>query len=268
MVTVLINADDLGLHPAVTRAVRRFSEKGSLHSASVMANGPYVEDALFLASNVLLGAHLNILRGKPILHPRKIPSLVNSDGLFLGSYVALFRRYITNTLNLDEVRHEWDAQIKRLKGMGLFLVHIDSEKHIHAWPKLMPIAYQLAVKHNIPRVRLPHERAFGFPRSLGYFRAGLIRYWLNKTPKECHEKFTIPNLWGLQNQGESFSYNAFRSYIKNNPDITTIEIACHPGIVRSDDPPLHPEFGKTRVDTLWGPEAWSLENEAWPYVDC
>ena len=263
MVNVLINADDLGLHRAVTRAVKRFAEKGSLHSASVMANGPYAADAVFLKDQVLLGAHLNILRGKPILPAREVSTLVTKDGLFLGSYAALFKRYLFGQLNLEEVRKEWDAQIIFLKKMGLNLAHLDSEKHTHAWPKLMGIACELAKKHQIPRVRRPYECASGLPNSSGYFRAALLRYWSGTTPKEFQKKCVVPTVWGLLNQGDRFRYDAFKAYLKNNPNIKDIEIVCHPGILEPGDPPLDPEFGNTRVNTLWGPEAWSLEHEAW-----
>ena len=44
MARLIVNVDDLGLHPAVTRAVETLGKMGRVHRTSVMANMPYVED--------------------------------------------------------------------------------------------------------------------------------------------------------------------------------------------------------------------------------
>ena len=63
---VIMNVDDLGVHPAVARAALALSEKGLVTSASVVANGPDVESAVRLqAEGVSIGVHLDIVRGRP-----------------------------------------------------------------------------------------------------------------------------------------------------------------------------------------------------------
>lgn len=61
---LVVNVDDVGLHPAVQRAVEACAAEGIVTSASVLANGPYVRDARSL-TGIGLGAHLNLLRGDP-----------------------------------------------------------------------------------------------------------------------------------------------------------------------------------------------------------
>ena len=60
---LVVNVDDVGLHPAVQRAVERTAAAGIVTSASVMANAPWVREARRL-SGIGLGVHLNILREK------------------------------------------------------------------------------------------------------------------------------------------------------------------------------------------------------------
>ena len=91
---VIVNVDDLGLHPAVRRAVEDLFRAGAVTSATLLVNGPDAAAAARIQGPGL-GVHLNILRGKPLLPPSEIPSLVGPDGLFLGDYAALFRRYVT-----------------------------------------------------------------------------------------------------------------------------------------------------------------------------
>ena len=85
---LIVNVDDLGLHPAVRRAVEACAAQGTVTSASVLANGPD-QDAVRPYPGLTLGAHLNILRGAPLSPPREVTSLVGENGLFLGSFSQL-----------------------------------------------------------------------------------------------------------------------------------------------------------------------------------
>ena len=78
---LIVNVDDLGLHPAVRRAVEACAAQGTVTSASVLANGPD-QDAVRPYPGLTLGAHLNILRGAPLSPPREVASLVGENGLF------------------------------------------------------------------------------------------------------------------------------------------------------------------------------------------
>ena len=56
---VVVNVDDLGLHPAVRRAVEALAARGSVTSASVLANGPDVRAATRVRG-VSLGARYGV----------------------------------------------------------------------------------------------------------------------------------------------------------------------------------------------------------------
>src|SRR5205814_2445745 len=75
---VRLHADDLGLHPAVDRAIFRAFEAGALAGASILATGPTFRAAAATARSLglPLSLHLAIVDTAPLSPPREIPSLV------------------------------------------------------------------------------------------------------------------------------------------------------------------------------------------------
>ncbi len=160
MKKLIINADDFGLSQSVNRGIIECFQKGIVRSATLMPNMPGFQDAVRLArenSGLGIGAHLNIYRGKPVLSPDKIPSLVDKKGMFLASF-ALMRRIYFGQVNPKEVEAELKAQIVKIKEAGITITHLDSEKHFHALPVVASVVANLAAYFNISRVRLPRER--------------------------------------------------------------------------------------------------------------
>ena len=258
---LVVNVDDVGLHPAVQRAVEAGASQGIVTSASVLANGPCVRDARRL-KGIGLGAHLNLLRGKPLSPASEIPSLVQSDGRLLGSYSRLFARYLSGGLDLAEVELEWDRQLVALKELGLSLTHLDSEKHIHCWPRLMPIACRLAERHGLHWVRRTVEHVSPLRWHLDGWKTRLLGAW-----SRFHQPF--PNVswpdavWGVSNMGASLSPDGFRKYLPRIATADMIELIVHPGCEQAADGPLPDSFGPLRVRQLWEPEFRSLLDPRW-----
>jgi len=265
---VIVNVDDVGLHAAVQRAVEAGAAAGIVTSASVLANGPSVDDARRLRG-IGLGAHLNILRGRPLSPPEEVPSLVDERGLFLGSYSRLFLRYVSHRLDLDEVEREWERQIDFLLSMGLSLTHIDSEKHIHCWPRLMSIACRLAGQYGLRWVRRTVERSSQFRWDTGGLRTKLLCAWgrFHRSPPAGAEtglNVSWPDaVWGVADQGRAFQAARFRSYVSRLGDADIVEIVCHPGLTRPGDKAISETFGPLRVQGLWGLEYGSLMQDCW-----
>ena len=63
---LIINADDLGYDPAVTRGILRSMREGVVSSATFMVNTPYSEAAAREAHGLHIGLHLNLARGLPV----------------------------------------------------------------------------------------------------------------------------------------------------------------------------------------------------------
>lgn len=261
---VIVNVDDAGLHPAVNRAVEELAAVGTVSSATVMANGHHAHDAAGI-HGAGLGAHLNILRGKPLGNPDALTSLVDDDGMLLGDYGRLFGRYVTGRINPEEVYQEWVLQVERLMELGIRPDHLDSEKHIHAWPTLMDVAARVAQRFDIGWIRHPIECSQITRLDKGAVRVRFLNVcsFFQRKPKTVAWPDSI---WGIADQGKRLRPEYFVEYVRRNgldKSDAVVEICCHPGRPLDDDPPLSPEYGNMRVDAQWKDEYEALSDPSW-----
>ncbi len=261
---VVTNVDDLGLHPAVRRAVDLLAKAGVVTSSTLLANGPDLSESVLLQDahpSLGLGAHLNLLRGKPISNPDHIPSLVDDDGLLFGNYSSLLMRYATGQIKLSEVEAEWSAQIEYLLDHKVRLTHFDSEKHIHAWPGLFGLAGKLARKYGIGWIRKPLEKSPASRLDKGMLRTRFLQICLLGS-RSFDAPRTADCVWGIADQKDKLAPMLFEKYINiYRPDV--IEIVCHPGYPEAGDGPLPSDFGPMRVETQWKEEFNSLSQKGW-----
>lgn len=257
---LIVNADDLGLHPAVRRAVEECAARGTVTSASVLANGPDLGQVRPIPG-VSLGAHLNILRGPPVSPPSEVRSLVGNDGLFLGGVARLAWRLARGAVRPDEVRLEWSRQVARLRERGLSISHVDGEKHTHCMPGLFPIACAVAREHGIGWVRRSDERFGNIRIGAPALRRMTLRALSVRARIPAGVRSTDA-VWGIAEQGRSFSASACAAALKGiGPRL--VEVVCHPGRVEAGDPALPASFGRMRVDRLWEHEHRSLMDGSW-----
>lgn len=262
---VIINVDDLGLHPAVGRAVEELGAAGTVTSATVLANGPCLEEAPGLApvrsGAVGLGVHLNILRGLPLGAPGQVSTLIGPDGRFLGSFRKLFLRFLAGRVDRGQVRAEWDRQIGRVRDLGLSPTHLDGEKHTHAWPGLFGLAGELAARHGIGWVRRPLEAPDWTRPGLGLARVLFLdACCLLHGPRG---RVGRPDLvWGIADQGPDLRPERFAAAMHGRR-ARVVEIVCHPGRPLPTDPPLPESFGRLRVGGQWEAEYAALQDPSW-----
>lgn len=260
---VIVNADDLGLHPAVRRAVEECAAHGTVTSASVMANGPDLA-AVRPIRGVSMGAHLNVLRGKPLSPLREVRSLVGSNGLFLGSFGRFAGRAMCGAIRRDELRLEWSRQIEKLQSHGLEISHVDGEKHTHCLPGLFDVACEVAADAGIRWVRRSAEVYGNFALGAPWLRRALLRAMCDhaqpRQGRRCADA-----VWGIAEQGARFRCDACARALAGVEGVT-VEIVCHPGRAHRGDPALPDGFGRMRVAALWEPELRSLLEDPWRKV--
>ena len=139
MKRLIINADDFGLAPGVNRAIVELQQAGALSSATLMANGPYFSPAVYMAfaqPALAVGCHVVLVDGSPCLRPDEVPSLLDpldssSFRITVGSFISDLLR---GRIRGKEIEAEAVAQIRRIQSSGLTVSHIDSHKHLHAFP--------------------------------------------------------------------------------------------------------------------------------------
>ena len=155
---LIINADDFGLTPGVTRGILDAHLNGVVTSTSAMMNSPHIAESLAAAlrdaPNLGIGVHLVLTWGKPILAPEKVSTLVDDTGHFY-KFFQLSERI--GNFKLTEIRNEWQAQIETFIANGCRPDHLDSHHHSsYSNPNLFTIMLELAREYDLP-IRMPSK---------------------------------------------------------------------------------------------------------------
>jgi predicted glycoside hydrolase/deacetylase ChbG (UPF0249 family) len=251
---VQLHADDLGLHPAVDRAILRAHQAGALGGASILASGPTFPHAAAQAraSGLPLGLHLAIVDTAPLSPPAEVPSLVGADGRFPSFWGRVAPRAALGRLRRDELRLELGRQLRRFAEAGLIGpagLQVDGHQHLHLLPSVFDRLLELGPEFGLTAFRLPRlspvERRQWSPRA-GAFRlverlgarAARISGARGPRPVPC---------WGVLFAGHLTLARA-RSVLASLPADANGQLLCHPG---DDDRALQAEKG-------WG-FAWETE---------
>jgi hypothetical protein len=118
-VRLILNADDFGYDPAVTRGIVVAMRKGVVSSTTMIVNSPHSEAAARDAEGLAIGLHLNLVR---------FPA-VSAPGRELDERAAL---------DEDFVERETHAQLDRLRTLlGRDATHLDVHKHAHTRPEVL-----------------------------------------------------------------------------------------------------------------------------------
>jgi len=162
--TLIVNADDLGFVPSVTRGILESMDQGIVRSASLMVNTGHAEEAVRGVAAIAnrgidagVGLHFNIVVGRPLVPAR---TLTDPAGNFLPMTAVAWRAF-RRSLDLAAVEAELRAQLDRarqlLDTVGLPVTHVDSHRHTHCLPGVHEIVTRVAREHGVPHVRHPVE---------------------------------------------------------------------------------------------------------------
>lgn len=156
---LLCIGDDFGLTEEINTGILRGYQEGIISGASLVTNGVAVEQALSMKerSQIPLGVHLNLTFEKPLLDPKEIPSLIDSDGNFYKGLFSFLSRWITGFISAQEVKKEWHAQIQKLLNRGTVPLFLNSHQHLHMMPGLLDIILDLAKEFEISWIRNTFE---------------------------------------------------------------------------------------------------------------
>lgn len=216
---LIINADDLGLTPGVSKGIMHGHTRGIVTSTSALMNTAHIQSDLPRARQACpglgIGVHLVLTEGKPLLSVEKVPSLVDGSGRFVELHHKTER---IPTLDLDEVQAEWKTQIESFISCGFRPDHLDSHHHISYFnPDIFRVMLDLARKYSLP-IRYPPPE---FIEDLGDKNIGrlLVEYGV-KAPAAC-----VTSFYGENN---AVSQENILNIINTLED-STYEVMCHPG---------------------------------------
>jgi chitin disaccharide deacetylase len=151
---LMVHADGYGFAPGINRAIEEVLPAGFVQGVSINANFPATQDVTRLIRRfprLSCGIHLNLSVGRPVSAPGEVPSLVGPGGEFW--YREFPRRALRGRIRARDVAREIDAQIARLRGLGVTLSHWDSHRGDHIYPPYLWVALDRTRRAGIPAMR-------------------------------------------------------------------------------------------------------------------
>lgn len=170
---IIINADDFGLEENCSLATAEAFKRNLISSTTALANGEYIEEAVKLSVKCgfsdRIGIHVNLTEGVPLTENIKKDPFFCNNGVFHNK-INRYKR--PGKLQIEEMKDEIRAQIKRLKDLGVTFTHADSHHHIHNGIFLEKAIKEVLFEFGIKKIRL--HRNFGKIKL--YKRAGKKLY--------------------------------------------------------------------------------------------
>jgi len=153
---VIVNADDLGISESVNDAIFAAMQRGTVTSATMIANGSAVESAaknLRLFPNCSFGVHLNLTEFQPLspASVRDLSAILDQKQCFNGNSIREVRIGLSM---LRAIFCEWCCQIESLMRLGVEPSHLDAHHHVHTIPQMLPVLAALRRRYKINRVRI------------------------------------------------------------------------------------------------------------------
>jgi predicted glycoside hydrolase/deacetylase ChbG (UPF0249 family) len=175
MIRLIVNADDLGLHPRIDEGIFRAQAEGIVTSASLLVAGTTAAQAVKRAAqtSLPLGVHLCLTSHlSASAEPSKVRWLA-PGGRFRKDWRELATAWLSGLIPGDEITLELEAQIARAKQLGAKIDHLDVHQHVHLLPRMAHLVEAVAADAGLP-LRWPSE----LPRPTWIRRP---RAWLKTT---------------------------------------------------------------------------------------
>lgn len=148
MPTLLVNADDYGIHHDINRGIADCVHAGTIQGISVCPVGralDWTELKNFAQNGVRIGIHFTFV-GEPW----------GTDGRLLSDWKTLARAILTGgVLFQDALMRETRWQLQQAVAHEVPLSHVDSHQHVHMLPVVFGCVLTVAREHGIPRIRIP-----------------------------------------------------------------------------------------------------------------
>lgn len=222
MKRLIINSDDYGRTPEISRGIREAHLRGVVTSTTCMMNMPKVREdiaiALYEAPRLKMGAHLVLTAKRPLLPHKWVKSITDGNGDFLK-----YDAFISNLPNLkmEEVKAEWRAQIEAfIKAAGRRPTHLDSHHHSSYFsPELFRGMLELAKEYDCA-IRYPFTHVSREIEETSRHAPGLM------------EEFNLrrPDAFIVNFYDDGATQEALLDIISNMEDGIS-ELMCHPGHV-------------------------------------
>lgn len=240
-IRLVVNADDFGLTPAISRGILRAHRDGIVTSTSLLGNlsAADLETAraqLAEAPRLGVGVHLALTGGAPVSPAGQVASLVMPGGGFHPRGTDFITAWARGRVAADEVHRELDAQVGRIRDAGIAVDHLDTHHHLGFLPVIGRAVEEVARRHGIAGIRSAVERptlAWVTEPRRG-LEAGLLTGLAWLTRRQLGARRHGPQSWGYVEAGHLDEIRILE--ILGRLSAGPHELICHPG---EDDPEGH-----------------------------
>lgn len=220
---LIINSDDYGRTPDISRGIREAHLHGVVTSTTCMMNIPTTTDDVVIAvketPKLGMGVHLVLTMGQPLSRPEAVSSVIDANGNFFK-----YDAFIANLPNLqiEEVKAEWRLQIEGfINAAGSKPTHLDSHHHSSFFsPELFRGMLELAKEYGV---------AIRFPFLDDVWSE--LEETANHVPDLMKEfNFSHPDMFIADFYDDGATQEQLLDIITTIKDGTS-ELMCHPGYV-------------------------------------
>jgi predicted glycoside hydrolase/deacetylase ChbG (UPF0249 family) len=224
---LIINADDLGYDPEVSRGILEAMDRGIVSSATLMVNTPHsaAAAAVVEGSGRAIGLHFNLARWRPVSADFPAAELDEAK-------VA--------QVPVEAVARELEAQLQEFETMvGAPATHVDVHKHLHRHANVLEGVLKVVAKRALPLRAIDAAmresvRRSGVRTTDGFIGdAGAEPYWTAERLREA-----------LKSLGDGVT-----------------ELMCHPGYAPSQVKSGYSRQRETELQTLTSHDARRLLEE-------
>ena len=235
---LIINADDLGIHPSIDAGILSAYREGLLTSCTMLMTTPYFDQTVrdYVRPAALpIGVHLSLTLGKAIAPMRDVPDLVDEAGNLKLSAARIIAANLARRPQLiSQIRRELEAQLGRARDCGLRPTHADSHQHVHMNPAIFTMLEEVLPRYGIDRLRYSREVSPAFAlqsdlpavlRRLNPAKWALLRW---RSAQVRPTLATTDAFFGAVHSG-ALSKRALVSMIATLDAHSSLEICIHPG---------------------------------------
>jgi predicted glycoside hydrolase/deacetylase ChbG (UPF0249 family) len=237
---IIVNADDLGIHPRINAGIKSAYRNGVLTSATMLMTTPYVEETvrdIVRRESMPVGIHLSLTLGKAVASPAQVADLIDEEGYFRFSARQLMLARLGDgggrTL-LIQIRAEIAAQLALARDWGIAATHVDSHQHVHMRPPIYEVIEDEARRFGIERIRFCREPfpRFGLKLEVGKAirRNNHVKWLLMRRLASGTRPMlaTTDRFFGVLYSG-IVSTRVMRALIETTDPHCSLEIGIHPG---------------------------------------
>jgi predicted glycoside hydrolase/deacetylase ChbG (UPF0249 family) len=244
-IRLVVNADGFGLSAARTYGILMAHRNGIVTSTSVLGNArdpETIKTDLGQAPSLGVGVLLSLEDGTPVAKPEAVPSLLDGNGKFPSKEREILFNWAKVAMQPAHIEAEFDAQVARLRDLGLRLDHLCARGSVGFLPVVAQAMESVARRHGIAGLRTAVERptlawASDLPRGLATAALGAMAWY---SRRQLGARRHGPQSWGYFERGRLDEIRILEILGRLGPG--SHELICQPDLdPASQEPPARGE---------------------------